>query len=451
MGTTFLDLDEKEKAMDCFKQAVALKPDFVLARGNLALVFEKTHRLDDAEKVAEEALQFDPHAPLANLAAAKSQRRRKNPANALALLTRIPLEICNPSIQADVLNEQGKVYDLLGKYEKAFECFSRSNGVTSRTYSAGRIDKHAFPDKIKRMKSWLTSYPAMPADSPADPQDPKAVFIIGFPRSGTTLLEQILASRSNIRTLEEKPLVAAMINLLHIRNIPYPEALSGLSDQFIRDLRQTYHHKAATLLPEHHEGVFIDKLPLNIVDVGLIYRVFPHAKIILALRHPCDICLSCFMQSFRLNESMVHFLNLEDTVRLYDMVMTLWTCYAQTLPLNLYVIRYEDLVTDFENQTMKLFRFLHIPWDPSVHDFHIHARSKGTITTPSYHQVAEPIYRGSLKRWTHYAEYFRPFFNRLRPHAERFGYDLDDPNNHPNEDAIHGQERPSFHHPAAQP
>ena len=435
MGNTFFDLEKKKEAISCFEQAIALKPDFTLAIGNLAMVYERANRLDDAWETALKALKYEPTAPRANLAASKCERRRNNLHSALARLEKIPMDSCRPSICAQIINEKGQLYDRLGNYDKAFESFSDANRVTSRSWQALRIDKKSYIEKITRMQSWIISSSTLPSCSAnSKPGSAEPVFIVGFPRSGTTLLEQILATRAEIKTLEEKPLVASMINLFNVRGLRYPEDLSSMNDDLIYDLRRAYLHKASEFLPRHYKGIFIAKLPLNIVDIGLIHQVFPQSKIVLALRHPWDICLSCFMQNFKLNESMIHFLSLEDTARLYDQVFALWDTYVNRLPLNYYLLKYENIVTDFEKETKRLFAFLNLTWDPSVHDYHLRAKSRGTITTPSYHQVTESIYNRSLNRWKKYVQFLKPTYKILHPHIESFGYQLENDFHIPNTD-----------------
>jgi hypothetical protein len=161
------------------------------------------------------------------------------------------------------------------------------------------------------------------------------------------------------------------------------------------------------------------------VHAALIHEVFPGAKIILALRHPCDVCLSCFTQNFRLNEAMIHFLQLNRTANLYHLVMGLWRTYVDRLPLNLHVVKYEDLVGDFDRETRRLFDFLEMHWDKSARDFAARAKFQDLKSlTPSYDQVSESIYSRSVNRWRVYTRHIEPILNVLKTHVEAFGYDL---------------------------
>jgi hypothetical protein len=163
---------------------------------------------------------------------------------------------------------------------------------------------------------------------------------------------------------------------------------------------------------------------LNTIDIGLIHRLFPDARIILALRHPCDVVLSGFMQPFQPNAAMIHFATLADTARFYAQVMELWQAYRAVLPLDVAVIRYEDLVADVAGEARRLLDFLNLPWDDAVLQYAEHARSRA-IATPSYHQVVQPIYRRSVGRWRNYGFAFADILPVLVPALAAFGYDAE--------------------------
>jgi sulfotransferase family protein len=161
---------------------------------------------------------------------------------------------------------------------------------------------------------------------------------------------------------------------------------------------------------------------LNIVDVGIIHRVFPEAKFILALRHPCDCVLSCFMQTFKLNNAMANFLTLDRSAKLYAAVMDLWSVYQKKLNLDVHVMKYEGLVQDLEGTSKSLISFLGLEWDNNLHNYQKTALDRGNIRTPSYDQVTQPLYKHASGRWINYREQMRPVLPVLRPWIEAFGY-----------------------------
>ncbi len=204
----------------------------------------------------------------------------------------------------------------------------------------------------------------------------------------------------------------------------YPACLRRLSEAETAQLRAAYFQAADRHLERRPELMPVDKVPLASVHLGLIRAVFPNARIVFALRHPCDVCLSCFMQAVKSHYAPGAFLSLERVAGLYEEVMTLWHLYETRLPgdriLNL---RYEDLVVDFNSKISNLLTFLDLEWDDAVLDFSSHARaSGGGSATPSYSQVTQPIYRSARYRWKGYAEQLAPVMARLRPFIESFGY-----------------------------
>lgn len=251
-------------------------------------------------------------------------------------------------------------------------------------------------------------------------EDP--VFLVGFPRSGTTLLDQVLDSHPKVTVLEERPLVTGMIGRLAARGIDYPSGLARLDDAVVAELRAGYVEDRDRLVALDDGVVFVDKMPLNIVHAGLIRRVFPRARFLLALRHPADVCLSCFMQAFELNDWMAVFSSLDETARLYRAVFSLWRETRSALGLAVHEVRYEDLTADLEATAGGAVGFLGLDWDPRMAAFHEHARSRKTLATPSFSQVTRPIYRDAVARWRRYGFATDAIATMLAEEIEAFGY-----------------------------
>ena len=171
----------------------------------------------------------------------------------------------------------------------------------------------------------------------------------------------------------------------------------------------------------HNGSILIDKLPLNIIEIELVQRLFPESKIILSLRHPYDVCLSNFMQHFDLNDAMANFLTLEDTAHTYRQVMELWQKYTKVMSISYKSIRYEDLVENTEDQAKALAEFLDLKWEPCMLNHTQHAKTR-KINTPSYQQVTEKIYTRSKYRWKNYEPYLKTISDDLKDLIESFGY-----------------------------
>ncbi len=254
----------------------------------------------------------------------------------------------------------------------------------------------------------------------------KPVFLVGFPRSGTTLTEQILESHPGIVATHEVPVLGRLstqISTLTGRAFSYPADLDTLSRAEIGKLRQLYWRRVTGSLPEEiTDGkILLDKVPLNIVQLSLIARIFPEARILVALRDPRDVCLSCYMQEFSLNASTAQFLDLEQTGRFYAAVMSLWLHYRDSLVMPFLQTRYEDMVEDLEGVSRRLLDFVGVDWHPDVIRYYEKARQRSQ-RTPSYHAVTQPIYRASIGRWKNYRDELAPVFPGLQPYIDEFGY-----------------------------
>ncbi len=415
---TILESDSRfDEAKEYFLRALSFDHNFIDALVLLAGLEEKEHRLEEAKSLVARAMKLDPQNAALNLTAAKIARSEGRLEDAIALLENVHGQSLQTSQGGDICINLGKLYDRVGDAERAFACFIEGN----RLIVEGLLDfdRGAYLRKIERLNSFLTDRLVGSPGFEDDQLTP--IFLVGFPRSGTTLLEQILDSHPRLQALEEKPTVAAMENVFIEMAGDNPHALAELTEADIRKLRSVYWQEVSRHIKRDNSTYFVDKMPLNLVNAHLIWRVFPKAKFILAIRHPCDVSLSCFMQNFLINGAMSAFFTLEDAVNLYDKVMSLWLRIANALPLDCHRIRYEDVVADFEGQARDLLDFLGVGWDDAVLKFDEHAK-KRRINTPSYHQVTQPIYQHAKYRWKRYAKEFDPLMAKLNPFIDYFGY-----------------------------
>ncbi len=433
LGEMYAEHKRLDEAIDALKRAVDIFP---LESAWLVLMdlYEKTNRIDDAEDALKKAKQQLPPSPFIALCEAKILRRRGKHDEALALL-----ESFKDKLRADALSnssffyEMGQLYDRRNDAAQAFDAFTKGNACKAQLLKLQNFHTGIYPQLGARLLRDFTSDMAQGPQPEATA--PAPVFLVGFPRSGTTLLDQIMASHPDIAVAEEKPAVDKMIHHLirtygtaqphehPLSDACYPTAIPKLTAQDIAIMREKFFAEHGNTA---QKPVFVDKLPLNILHVGLIRRVFPKAKFILALRHPCDSVLSCYMQDFFLNPAMARFLDLGDSAHFYDEAFSVWEHYAKTLQLDVHAIRYEDVVADFRPTVAKLLEFLNVPWSDAVLEYDKTAQKKGLINTPSYHQVTQKIYTRASGRWLKYREQMAPVLDILKPHAERYGYAMTD-------------------------
>jgi hypothetical protein len=171
-----------------------------------------------------------------------------------------------------------------------------------------------------------------------------------------------------------------------------------------------------------NKRIIVDKLPLNILQLPLINQIFPNAKYIVALRHPLDCVLSCWMQNFKLNPAMANMIELERIVDFYDVAMSILKLSEERYSLDTHRIRYEDLVLDFEGNVSSLLTFLDLKWEEKLRSYQKTALARGKINTPSYSQVIKPLYKTASYRWKNYEEYLEPYKSRLAPWIKEYGY-----------------------------
>lgn len=424
LGNTLFDQGDSDGAARAFDDALEVDPDDLDTIRTLAGQWERANRLDRARAAIERGLRLSPMDPDLNLIAAKCERREGKVLEAIDRLERIDRSTARSRTTINIMYELGRLYDRLDECEKAFPYFAEANRLSREHPPHKRINKNDFLALIDSVQSqltqdWLDSWSATPEQDAQ--QTP--VFFVGFPRSGTTLVEQVLASHPGLQTLDERPAIDETLGLIPGFPEAYPHALAELTAEDIAHLRDRYFETAHRFVTPEPGQLLIDKMPLNIVHTILIWRLFPHAKIILAVRHPYDVCLSCFMQNFEITAAMANFFTFDDAAKLYVKVMTLWQKCALLLPLEHHVVKYEDFVGDLEAQTRSLLGFLGVEWDPSVLEYAEHAKQRPRIGTVSYDQVVEPVYQRSRFRWKHYQKQVGASLEPLKSFAEAFGYE----------------------------
>ena len=162
-------------------------------------------------------------------------------------------------------------------------------------------------------------------------------------------------------------------------------------------------------------------MPLNIIEVGFIHKIFPESKFIFSLRHPCDCVLSCFMHRFKMNNAMINFTNIHNTVSFYNQIMSLWKQYVTELPIQFKTIKYENVVENLEGSITPLLNFLNLEWDKSILSFNQTALKRPIINTPSYNQVIKPLYKQAIGRWKRYGNMIE-IYPKLEKWIKEFDY-----------------------------
>lgn len=423
-GLTLGRSGDHEAARASYEKAIDLQPDFPLALASLASIFARKRRHAEATDYADRALALDPTDSTALLALTIVDMNNGHYESAERRLKSL-LPTISPSsdMRNGMLAMLGDALDGQHRYAEAFATYKTNNDEIKRAnhaqYKHSRgVDalryittyfKHADPS------AWLA-----PEASPS-PQGPREhVFLLGFMRSGTTLLEQVLASNASVVAFEER----SLLKDLGDRFLTGDDRLDDLRDLKGEDLENARHSywKKALSYGEDLEGkVFVDKQPLDTPKLPLITKLFPHAKIIFAVRDPRDVVFSCFRRNFRVHVVGYEFLTLEDTASFYSAVMDLAELYQQKLALNILRHRYEDMVSDFETSVRNVCRFIGLEWSDSMREFDKNA-PKVDLRSPSARQVQRPLYGEGIGQWRNYAHQMASVLPILEPWVTKFGY-----------------------------
>ena len=421
LGTIKIDLDKSSEAEELFLSAIEINKNYNYAYSNLFRLYEKTNNLNklktkieslkENKNILNEILMFK----------ARISFRKKDFKMAKTLIDQVSNDwLKNTDHSTNLLYWSFRAFieEKVKNYDEAFKCFEKSqlnlkyentNPKIFQDYITTyrkNIDKDAFLAKAKGTK--------IIKDSP--------VFLIGFPRSGTTLLDTILRSHPEIDVLEEKPLINSVEQIIKSK-FKYPlDKLHKLSNEDLDFLRNHYLESLRNNCDNKSAKILIDKFPFQTVCLPLINLLFPDSKIIFTHRNPYDTVLSCFQQSFEPNNAMANFRSIESASRIYDLTMSIWLNYKKKLKMNYITSKYEDLIENFDKHILKILNFLDVSWDENIKNYRITAHERGKINTPSSSQVVQPLYKSSIDKWKNYEKYFKNSNNYLDKWIKYFNY-----------------------------
>ena len=415
-----------------YEQAIAqfmkkpVDPDLYSdSRIGLVMAYERTNRLEPAKAIQaglhEQDMRHNPKL-LDNFLQmqAKMAMRGKDFGEARACFARVLHQPHNDAgLKLGLEFEYAAALDKCRQPAAAMEVLQRAHAerraLTGRNHPALQDSTEAFAVLEQPVPAWNPA--CQGRDGCVDP-----VFVVGFPRSGTTLLEQLLDAHPALASSAEQPFLPPTVRRPTANGEDVFERIGQITPLQWRQQRDAYFSEVRQVAPDAAKRA-VDKNPLNMVRLPLLQNFFPHSQVILAIRHPCDVVLSCYMQHFRAPAFALTFETLESTARMYGKVYTHWQQNARHLQLPVLQWKYEELVADTEGRARALFEFLQLSWHDELLAFTERAKNKGAIKTPSYTQVVEQVNAGSVGRWQAYAEYFTPaVMEPLKPWLERFGY-----------------------------
>jgi len=379
-GHALKTVGQQQKAIEAYRQAISLQPGFGDAWWSLGNL--KTFRFEDDD--------ID------------------------AMRTEISKSTCS---QEDFLNlcfALGKALEGREQYDESFHYYQQGNSIKVKVSGYKADDTKQSVQRLKAVcrKEFFSAAEGQGYQSP----DP--IFIVGLPRSGSTLLEQILASHSQVDGTKELAFILATVRRLGgKKNVSeesrYPEILTELSASQLNDLGQEYIDRSR--IQRETAPFFVDKMPNNFLHVGLIHLILPNAKIIDARRHPMAACFSCFTQHFAAGQAFTY--GLANTGRYYHDYVELMDHWDEVLPDKVLRVQYEDVVSDTEAQVRRLLDYCDLPFEESCLQFY---ETERAVRTASSEQVRQPIYSGALEHWRKYEKYLDELKVSLGPILDRY-------------------------------
>lgn len=426
-GTVAFMRAELDSAATHFERAAALAPGDPEPLASLAAIAARRQRHGEARALAERALELRPGLVTAHMAIARADLAEGHADRADARMTQLLSHASLSDTQrVGALDLRADARDALGTPAGAYVDYVERNAILERV-NAPRIALEVPErriDQARRLAAWFDAAPPAPWQARASADEVRTarghVFLLGFPRSGTTLLEKALAGHPDVATLEEVDHLAEAGEHLLAGDAALKE-LMALTAARADELRADYWRGVEGTVGAPLAGrILVDKMPLHTVALPLIARLFPDATILFALRDPRDVVLSCFRRRFQVNAAMYEFLTLQGAARYYDAVMTLATRYRALLPLEFREVRHEALVADFESELRKVLEFIGADWNPAVLEFAERARLRPG--TPSDLQLVRGLNAEGIGQWRRYEPFLAPARALLDPWVEQFGY-----------------------------
>lgn len=378
----------------------------------LALLLERTNRLDALRALLDDAERLGISREQLGMPAAAVALREGDAAEAKRLLEEESSE--EEPVRWHRL--MAKILDALGDAQGAFDAAEIMHRSV-QDYDGWVERSTEYRRRIRSLADAITPQWAASIQPPVSHPRRSPAFLVGFPRSGTTLLDTFLMGHPETVVLEEFHMLGAAETVLgNVAELP------DRSPEQLEQARQAYFAELDRHADRDFPGLIVDKLPLNMLGLSVIHCLFPDARVIFAQRHPCDVVLSGIMQSFVMNDAMACYLSIDGAADFYDAALEVWTRSREAIPASVYTSIYEELIADPEASLRPLLDFLGLEWHDEVLDHQSTATKRGAIITPSYDQVIQPLDKAPSGRWRRYEKQLEPVLPVLLPWAKRLGY-----------------------------
>jgi len=428
-GTHCRNFGRYEMAKRYFERAIEQPEATADTFVKLAELCERFRLVEQARELVERAAKLEPGNALARLVQARLERVAGRLEEAERILGTLLAEKSANTWSTRIRGwyELGGILDRQGRFDEAMSAWLTAKemlkpGATQFIAAQESVHRQLQEAAHNITESMLRRWHDLRSSLP---RQRRLALLCGHPRSGTTLLEQVLDSHPEVISAEETPIFYETYVTLK-REFPEATPISKVLESATRErllqARENY-FRCMNLFHDQRVGerLLIDKNPSLTTLIPAVIRIFPETKFLVALRDPRDVCLSFFMQPLPLNLTSAAYLTLEGTVSEYAALMGIWTSIGPRMQNPSLEVRYEELVEDLESVSKRVLEFLGLAWDERVLHFDEHARQK-LVRSPTYSDVTKPVFKGAIGRWRNYQKYLEPWMDKLRPFIERFGY-----------------------------
>ena len=413
-GTILVRRGDHAEALAIYERVLADYPNQARAQMNYGHTLKTVGRLEDSIRAYRTCIELSPGVGEAYWSLANLKTFRFSDEDIALMRAQITTEGGDPDDQAHIAFALGKALEDRGEFDESFRYYKRGNAI--RRVNHRHNAKINVFNTARQIKVLDADFFAARAGAGCPAPDP--IFVVGLPRSGSTLVEQILASHSQVEGTAELTDIIQISRALaqKSRQQPagrYPEILADLPPGRFRELGESY--LQTTRIQRSDTPFFIDKMPNNFLHIGLIHLILPNAKIIDARRHPMACCFSGYKQLFARGQTFTY--GLEDIGRYYRDYVILMDHWDRVLPGRVHRVQYEDMVADTEQQIRSLLAYCGLEFEEQCLRFY---ETKRAIRTPSAEQVRQPIYTQGLEQWRHYEKHLEPLKKALGPVLERY-------------------------------
>ena len=431
LGQSFRMIHREDLAIQCFENFVAgAGRKYADAHFELAVLYERRHRVEEAEKAVAQVMKLNASYFEAWLLRGRLHLRRGDAQKAGAIFRRLAIHPHAHIIaRAQAWAAMASLADKEGDYEEAVRCMTKCKDIQIAHSQVFQSQSDLVLGNLQRFVESITADHLRRWRSQRDLQPPSRVAqLTGFPRSGTTLLENVLDAHSCLVSSEElqvfgRDILGSTWKESHETTPPTAEAFDKIPLPKLLNLRQRYLAAMEETLGEPiGNRIHLDKNPTHTLFIPAIVRLFPETQFLIALRDPRDVIVSCYFQYLPLNPTSVAFLTWDSTARRYALDLGMWLRLRPLMDATTWLeIRYEDIVHDLPASARRALSFLKLPWEDSVLGYRERLSVK-TVHSPTYLDVAKPVHRGAIGRWKNYARWLEPSMPLLHRFVREFGY-----------------------------